>query len=528
MFSRLLIGVLFVLASVVSLAAEPQILKRGNIAEPDTLDPQKWSLTYEEEIMDDLFLGLMQLDAKAEAVPGAAESYSVSSDGVVWTFTLREGLTWSDGEPVTAEDFVAGIRRGLDPKTAAPSAEFGYLIKNAAAVNKNTMPVESVGVRAVDARTLEITLERPSPLLLQIVALPNLFPLPRHIFAKYGDQWIKAGNVVSNGPYTLVEWRPNDYVHLTKNPRFYDASTVRIDEVYFYPTDDDAAALKRFRAGELDMNWRFPQSKYQWLKEQMPDSVHVAPSNWLNSVVLNQQNPKFQDVRVRRALSMAIDREALIKVTQTGETPAYRVVPSAIEGYSEKQGLDFRGLSMPDRQSEARSLLEAAGYSAANPLQFVMKHRAGEINRRIAVALQAAWGAIGVRAELSASDVKTHYAMLRARDFEVGDAGYSSWPDPEYFMWLLTSNRTELNYGSYSNPEFDRLAAEAAAMLDRTERFKRFAEAEDIALRDQALIPLFFFSSRNLVAPYVKGFEDNGPDNHPTRWLSIEPGAVSH
>jgi oligopeptide transport system substrate-binding protein len=519
---RLILTALVLFTGTVAATADPIVLRRGNTAEPDTLDPHKWSLTYEEEIMDDMFLGLMQLDAKAEPIPGAADSHVVSSDGMVWTFKLHDGATWSDGVPVTAEDFVAGIRRAMEPKTASPTAEFGYLIKNAAAVNKSGAPIESLGVRAIDDKTLEITLERPSPLLLQISALPNLFPLPRHVYEKHGEQWIKAGNVVSNGPYVLEEWRPNDYVHLVKNPLFFEASTVQINEVYFYPTDDDTAALRRFRAGELDMNWRFPQAQYDWLKANMPESTFVAPANWINYVILNQKNPKFADVRVRRALSMAIDRDALVRVTKTGEIPAYRVVPTAIEGYTEKTGLDFRAMAMPNRLSEARGLLEAAGYSQGNPLRFVMRHRAGDVNRRIAVSLQEAWRSIGVEVELSASDVKSHYAALRARDFEVGDAGYSQWPDPEFFMWLLISNRLELNYGDYSNPEFDRLAAEAAATLDRTERFNKFAEAEDIALKDNGIIPLFFFSSRNLVAPYVKGFRTNGPDNHPTRWLRIE------
>lgn len=520
---RALLAVLVSLCLVASAAsADPVKLHRGNIAEPDSLDPHKWNLTYEQEITDDIFLGLMTLDADANPIPGAAESYTTSPDGIVWTFTLRAGLVWSDGVPVTAEDYAAGMRRMFDPKTAAPSAEFAYLIKNAAAVNKGEAAPDTLGVRAIDDRTLEVTLERPSPLLLQISTFPILFPLPRHVYERVGDAWVKPGNMVGNGPFTLSEWRPNDYVKLVKNPLFYDAANVKLDEIYYYPTDDDAAALQRFRAGSLDMNWRFPQAKYDWLKANMPESTFVGPSIWVNYLVINQNLDKFKDARVRRALSMAIDRESLVQITKTNETPAYRFVPTAIPGYTEKAGFDYRNMDKASRQAEAKELLAASGFGPDNPLSFTLRIRAGEVNKRVGVAVQDAWREIGVNAQISASDVKTHYALLRARDFEVGDGGYSAPNDPEYFMWQQVSSRKELNYGDYSNPEFDRLAAQAAMTLDIPERYRLFAEAEDISLRETGFIPLFFFSSRNLVAPYVKGFKVNAPDQHPSRWLSIE------
>ncbi len=521
-FVTLLAAAVFAGAAAPGALADPIVLHRGNVAEPDTLDPQKYSLAYEAEIMRDLFEGLTALDAQAEIVPGAAERWTISDDGLVFTFFLRDGLQWSDGTPLTAEDFAAGIRRALDPATAAQYANLAYKIRNAEAVNKGALPLSDLGVRALDDKTVEITLEKPSPIILRLLAVPLLFPVPRHVIETDGDNWVKAGTIVSNGPFTLAGWRPNDYVRVVKNPRFHAADSVKLDEVYFYPTDDDAAALKRFRAGEIDLNMRFSPGDYEWLKANMANSIQVTPASWFSYLVLNQTKPPFSDSRVRKALAMAIDREALTgRVLKTGETPAYGFVPPAITGY-EGASLAFRGRPIGEAQAEARALLAEAGFGPENPLHFTFNHRAGTANRRVAVALADMWAQIGVKAELVSSEVKTHYSLLRERDFELADAGWSSPPDPEYFIYLLLTASTETNYGGYSNPRYDALAAEAEIILDTPARYAAFKAVEQIGLDDAAMIPLFFNASRNLVAPYVRGFEPNAEDNHPSRWITLE------
>lgn len=521
-FAALLATALFAGAVAPGALADPVILYRGNIAEPDTLDPQKYSLAYEAEIMRDLFEGLTALDAQAEIVPGAAERWTISDDGLVFTFFLRNGLQWSDGTSLTAEDFAAGIRRALDPATAAQYANLAYKIRNAEAVNKGALPLSDLGVRAIDEKTVEITLEKPSPIILRILAVPLLFPVPRHVIETEGDNWIRAGTIVSNGPFTLADWRPNDYVRIVKNPRFHAADSVKLDEVYFYPTDDDAAALKRFRAGEIDLNMRFSPGDYEWLKANMPESAHIMPSSWFSYLVLNSEKPPFGDVRVRRALAMAIDREALTgRILKTGEVPAWSFVPTSITGY-EGASFDFRDKPVSELQAEARRLLAEAGFDEANPLRFKFNHRAGTANKRVAVALADMWAQIGVKADLVATEVKTHYSLLREHDFEVADAGWSSPPDPEYFIYLLLTASTETNYGSYSNPRYDAMAAEAEIILDTPTRYAAYKAVEQVGLDDAAMIPLFFNVSRNLVAPYVKGFEPNVEDNHPSRWITLE------
>lgn len=517
---RAVLSILLLVLSVVAAQADTVVLRRGNVAEPDTLDPQKATTDYASHILLDLFTGLTAFDADAQIVPGIAESWKITPDGKTYTFKLRPNLVWSDGMPLTADDAVAGIRRALDPKTASQQAVLAFNIKNAVAVNGGKMTMDKLGVRAIDNATVEIVLEQPSMTLLLTLAENVLSPIPRHVVAKYGDDWVKPGNMVSNGPYTLAEWRSNDRVRLIKNPRFFEANQVKIDEVLYYPTDDDAGALKRFRAGEIDMNGRFSPSDLAWLKANMPAAARTSTASWFTYLVVNQTNPKFKDVRVRRALALAIDREAITdKLIKTGEVPAYGVVPSAIKGYT-GSAMDFRNLPMDARKAEARKLLAEAGYTAANPLTFALRQRSGTSNRRISVAIMTMMKEIGVKVDLIQSEVKTHYDALRSKDFEVADVG-EAWPaDPEYFIADLTSN-SENNFGGYASAEYDRIANEAKGMLDPAKRFARFADAEALAARDIAVIPLFYNVNTNLVAPYVKGFKDNPRDYHVTRYLSI-------
>jgi oligopeptide transport system substrate-binding protein len=523
---RVVFAVFLLIASIHAALAAPVVLRRGNVAEPETLDPQKYQTAYTGFILDDLFLGLTTMDPRARPIPGAAESWTVSPDGAVYTFKLRPGLVWSDGTKMTADDFVFGIRRALDPKTAAPFASIAMMIKNAAQVNEGKLALDRLGVRAPDAGSVEITLEKPAPALLMVLAQPFLAPVPRHAMAKLGDDWTKPGKLISNGPYVAVTWRANDHVKLVKNPRFYDAANVKIDEVYFYPTADDAAALKRFRAGELDINGRYSPSDYPWLKANMPAVIRIAPASWYTCLEFNYLKKQWQDVRVRRALALAIDREALTdRLLKTGELPGYGIVPPVVPGY-QAATLDFKGRALADRQAEARKLLTAAGYSDARPLAFTFRHRAGTSNRRVAIALVNMWAAIGVKAELQQGDTALHYAALRAHDFDVADRGPSWFTDPEYYLDGYLTGASG-NYSGYSNPAFDKAMEEAKMTADPAKRLALFAKAEAIALRDIAAAPLFFNVNTDLVATYVKGFEGSPTGDHPTRFMRIEPTSAA-
>ncbi|BCW90351.1 putative deoxycholate-binding periplasmic protein YgiS [Alphaproteobacteria bacterium SO-S41] len=510
-------------AALLVLPAAAVTLTRGNGAEPDTLDPHRYALDLETRIMSDLFEGLVMDDARGETAPGIAERWDISDDGTVYTFHLHAGLVWSDGVALTADDVVAGFRRGFDPKTAGSLVDNGFMIKNAKAVAHGEMAVAQLGVRALDPVTVEITLEQPNATFLMLLTtFPVSYPLPRHLYDKVGDDWAKAGVMVSNGPYTLAEWTPQERVRLIKNPRFREASSVAIDEVIYLPTVDPSAALKQFRAGELDLSSDFPEAQYAWLKANMPAETRVDPSASTSFLAINTSVAPFGDARVRRALSLAIDRETLTqKILATGQTAAYGLFPLITKGWVPSPQNDFSATPPAAREAEAKRLLAAAGYGPDNPLVFTLDYRGSETNKRVAVAIAAMLGRIGVKADLQANEVKTHYAKLREGDYVVADGGWQGSPDPEFFASLLRTG-SEFNYGRWSNADYDRLTAEAVGTRDPAARFALYAEAERIAMAEAAMIPLYYNSNRALVHDWVKGYEGNASNAHPTRYLRIE------
>lgn len=521
---RFWVGVLALVLGAGMASADPSVLRRGNLAEPDTLDPQKWFTSYESEIMRDLFAGLTEMDAQSEAIPGAASSWDISADGLTMVFHLRPEAKWSDGVAVTADDFVLGFRRGFDPKAISAYANLGYVIVNGQAVAEGKLPVDQLGVRAIDPLTLEIRLNRPSQTILWLFgAYPNFFPVPKHLYDKVGDEWVKSGTMVSNGAYGLADWVPQDRVRLVKNPGFYAAGTVAIDEVDFYPTDDDAAAVKRFRAGELDLNLRFPPGQYEMLKRELPQQTIAQPAEWLSYLVLNQSDPRFADARVRKALSLAIDRELLAsRVLNNGELPAWSLMPPLTRNFTSSGAGDFSKMPMADRQTEARRLLTEAGYDDANPLHFTFLHRIGEANKRAAIAIRDMWKAVGVQVDLESNEVKVHYTRLRQKQFDVADAGFTAPPDPEFYAYLVRSDSAEINFGGWSNAGYDRLTDQANAERDMAKRAALYAQAEKIAMTDTALIPVYIPVNRALVQTWVKGYSENPVGQHPSRWLSIQ------
>lgn len=509
-------------------AADKVVMHRSNGAEPDSLDPHKSSGTWENNIIGDMILGLMTENAKGETIYGAAESHKMSADGRVYTFQIRKDMTWSDGVPVTADDFVFALERILDPKTAAQYASILYPIKNAAAINQGRLPPVNIGARAIDAKTLEVTLENPTPYFLELLTHYTAFPVPKHKVAQLGDDWVKAGNYVSNGAYMLADWVPNSQVRLVRNPKFYDAANVKIDEVVFYPISDSSIALKRFRAGELHATNDFPTREYQKLKsggypEIKPSEVRVAPYTATSYIQFNTTKAPFNDARVRRALSLALDRETITdKVLGTGQVPAYALVPPGMANYGQGPELDFKGKPFAERQAEAKALLAEAGFTAANPLKFQYRYRENLDNRRIAIAVAAMWKEIGVSAELFNAETKVHYNALRTQDFEVADAGWvADYNDAENYLFLLQSTSGQMNYGKYANPAYDALMAKAAATTNLEARAAILRDAERIILGEQPLVPLFFSVSRSLVRSNVEGWEDNLLNWHRTRFMRI-------
>ena len=510
-------------------AQAPIVLRRANGAEPDSLDPHKSSGTWEANIIGDMLLGLMTDDVNGQPTLGSAASYSVSKDGLIYTFKLRPDMTWSDGLPLTADDFVFAFQRILDPKTAAQYASLVYPIKNAQAINSGKLPASSVGARAVDAKTLEVTLESPTPYFINLLVHHTMFPVPKHIVEKVGNDWVKPQNIEVNGAYKLVEWTPNSVVRLAKNARFFDAKNVQIDEIRYLPISDNHTTLARFRAGEIDCTNDFPTREYAKLKaggypEIKPSEAHVFPYVATTYVQFNTQRVPFSDARVRRALSLAIDRTILTdKVLGTGQVPAYSLVPPGMANYSGGPELDFKSWPMDRRQDEARKLLAQLGYTSDKPLTFEYRFRNNPDNARIAIALQAMWKQIGVVVQLLNSDTAVHYNALRTQDFSVADAGWvADYNDAQNFLFVLQSSSGQMNYGKYRNAKYDDLMSQAARAGDPLHRSNLLRSAEQIELDEQPVAPLFYSVSRALVRDYVKGWEDNALNWHRTRFMRID------
>ena len=518
------------LAGVIGVAAHATahaevVYHRGNTGEPETLDQHRTSTTYEAHILRDLYEGLVIYDAAANVIPGVAESWEISDDGTVYTFTLREDARWSNGDQVTAGDFVFSLRRILDPATGAEYANILYPIANSEAINTGEITdLSSLGFEAINDRTLQITLGAPTPYFLELLTHQTGLPIHPPSVEEHGEDFVRPGNMVSNGAYMLDDVVPQGHVRMVRNPHFHDAENVQIDVVYFYPTEDRSAALRRFRAGELHTNNDVPNEQVGWLFDNMPDEFRVAPYLGIYYYAVNMEDEALSDVRVRQALAMAIDRETVVEeITEAGEVAAYSFVPPGIGNYGEPAFAEWMDLSYSERLDQAITLMEDAGFGPDNPLTLEIRYNTSENHRRVAISITAMWEELGVNVELFNSDVATHYAHLRdGGDFDVARAGWiGDYNDPQNFLFMVESDNDGFNYANYNNPEYDALMDQAASTVDLAERAELLYQAEQIFMADLPFIPIYYYVSKNLVAGNVEGWVDNIQDVHQTRFLSI-------
>lgn len=494
-------------------------LSIGNGGEPETLDPHRYNLRLEETILSDLFLGLTTFDAHGKTIPGAAERWDISTDGLTWTFHLRPNLKWSDGVALTAEDFVYALRRTVDPKTAASLAYFLYPIANANAVNSGKQLPEALGVKALNGSTLVIRLANPDPFFAERLMYPTGYPVPKHLIDKLGDSWAKAGTMVSNGAYTLTEWVPHGHITLKKNPRFYDAGNVHIDQVVYYPTDDELAAFNQFRAGELNAIGSFPSGQLDAMRATQPKALRLSPLLSIMYLVFNVTSQPFNDVRVREALAIAIDRDILTsKVMRTGEVPQFSFVPSLVENYqAEKVG--HSKTPRAERLARARALLAQAGFGPTKPLKLQLRYISGNDNKKVHVAIAAMWKDIGVETELFHSELKVHFAELREGQFQVAQAGWFGENNPGHYLSLLRSGTGNVNYGRFSSTQYDSLMNQADRTAALPARLALYQQAEALAMKELPVIPLYAVMIRSLVDPRITGWVDNARNVHNVRWL---------
>jgi oligopeptide transport system substrate-binding protein len=455
-------------------------------------------------------------------VPGSAESWQISEDRRTYTFRLREGLKWSDGRALTADDFVYSYRRLVTPETRALGAGVYFFIENAADIYAGKASPETLGVSAPDPRTVRFRLKYPVPYLLALLSNTQNSPVPRHVIEKHGNEWTRPGRMVTNGPYMLAERVPQNYLRLVKNPHFFDADRVKIDEVYWHPTQDLGTSLRRFRAGELDIVLNFPPEEIDWIRKNIPETLHVVPSLATYFLVFNLDRPPFDDARVRTALSLAIDREAITeRLLRTGVRPAWTFASPEFDNYG---GITLPEQSMPlaERQAEARRLLAAAGFGPGKPLKVPLVYDTQEENRKIMVAVASMWQAIGVQTAMTNVEFGALNRKVRTRDFDVARwAFFYAFNDAYSFLQALGSGNPN-NWPAYSNREYDALLERSNTITDPAERAAVLRKAESVMMADHPIVPIYFYVGRRLVSPRVKGWVDSPRGTAPTRYLWLE------
>jgi oligopeptide transport system substrate-binding protein len=487
-----------------------KVLLRGNGPDPDSLDPQRARSTESMQVLRDLFEGLTRLDHHAAPIPGAAESWTVSPDGLVYTFKLRPQLRWSNGDPLVAADFVAGLRRLVDPATASQYAEVIDVVVNASAVVAGKQPVDSLGAEAPDDGTVIVRLSNPAPYLPGLMAHPSCSPLHRQSLTQLGERFARPGAQVSNGAFVMKEWLPNSFIRAERNRNYWNDSNNRIDAVKYLQIADENAELRAYRAGEMHVTCVVPRGQFDWIRENLHGELHVAPQLSTYYYGFNLDRPRFQDVRLRRALSMVIDRERLAgSVLRVGELPAHGWVPPGVHNY-QSQSFDYATLPMEQRIAEARALLAAAGYGRDKPLDFELRYNNGEVHTKVAVTVASMWKeSLGVETRLAGVEFKSMMQDIDRRDIDLYRLSWVGDYNDAYTFLQYLKGGFGINLPHYASREYDRLLDDAAQQVDVARRRQLLEQAERLALADHPLIPLYFYVNKHLVKPEVRGWYDN-------------------
>lgn len=528
----LLTGLMFTLAFSLAACGGKQVdddvltLRRGISAKVGSLDPHTSSAQWENILIGDMFIGLMTHGPDGKPVRGMAIDHDVSDSGLVWTFKIGD-YNWSDGKPVTAHDFVFALRRIQAPETASQYSSLLYLIKNAEEVNKGELGGKELGAEAIDDKTLKLTLNYPAPYLLGLLTHYTTYPVPQHTVEQYGAGWVQPENIVVNGPYKLMYWRTGDQLVTDINPTGFGAEEACFKRVVYFELEDETAVENKIQAGELDINNAFSGARQAELERKFPGWPRTTPSLLTTYWAFNQRVAPFDDVRVRKALSMALDREFIVRnVLTPGYEPAYSFVPPGISNYgADRPSVEFKPLSREERLVAARALLVEAGYGPSNPLEFDFTHRSTDDNPKAAPVAQANWSDIApwVKPVIIKQDTQVLYTRLRHGDFSISDAAWvADFDDPINFLYLLDSRTGQQNYGGYANAEYDSLLELSAAERDMTARAELFAKAEQLMLEEYPVTPMWFQVTKNLVDPTLTGWEENAVDQHRSRFLCRE------
>ncbi len=504
-----------------------QTLHRGIGPDLADLDPHLAGSLGDIQVLSALFEGLVGEDPQTLApVPGVASRWDISADGLVYTFHLRPDARWSDGHPIQAEDFVASVRRALQPALGAPSAALIYPVLNAEAYHKSRLAdFSQVGIGALDTHTLRVSLEYPAPHFLVLLTHPVWFPVPLHAVSAAGpvdargNRWASSPSTfVGNGPFVLKEWRHGQVIVTAANPRYWDASALKLRAVHFHPYDSVDAAERAYRAGQLHVIDTLPAGRVEAWRAEAPGQLRADPFLDIYFYRINTTRPVLSDVRVRRALSLALDREQLVSgLLKGGQRPAAAFVPPGAGGY-EPPSLLRHDLAA------AKALLAEAGYPDGQGLPvFELLYNTSENHRRIAEALQQQWRALGVQTRLINQEFASLLDARRSGDFQLIRSGWvADYDDPISFLALFTKDGAQ-NFTGWSDAAYDHALYQAARTLDQTARHALLREAETRLLEAAPILPLYVNTHVYLLQPSVRGWYPTRLDRHPLKAVSLAP-----
>jgi oligopeptide transport system substrate-binding protein len=507
------------------IATGSNALIRSVGGQPGSLDPHRAEDAFSYDVLRDLYEGLTSSSPEGEVIQAASSRWRVTSDGRIYTFELRDGGAWSNGDPVTASQFVTGFRRATDPATASGAADLLRAIVNAPAILRGELPPDSLGVRALDDRTLEIRLSHPVPYFPDILTNTVASPVHPSSLAASGG-FSKPGSTITNGPYVLQDFVPGTSLTLKRNPRYWDRAAVQFDTVRYEFIADENAEYTRFRASEIDVTNTVPEQRFQELAEKRDARLQHRPTLSTFYFTLNtDRGPLRGKPGLREALSLAVDRDAITaSVTRAGQVAAYSLVPSGVWNY-EPQAYAWRESNAAERRARARKLYAEAGYSAHRPLRLRLLYNENELVQRVSIAVAAMWKEeLGVETELVQMEFKA-YLAARAdpAQWDVVRVGWTAdYNDASTFLDTMTAESPQ-NFGRWSSSEYARLLAEAAAETDSSRRRDVLQRAESLMLSDYPLLPVYFYVTRRLVQPRIAAPAINPMNRTYSRYFRLAP-----
>ena len=503
--------------------AEDQVFRKNNGSDPGTLDPHRAEGVPASNVLRDLYEGLVSEEANGNYIPGVAESWTISDDGKTYRFKIRENALWSNGDRIVAEDFVFSLRRSVDPKTLSNYSSMLYPIKNARDVVLGKLSPEALGVSAESEKILLIELQEPTPYFISLLTHSTTYPVHPASVKKHGSAFTRPENMVSNGAFTLSNWRIQDYILLTRNKEYWDDANTTLSQVYYYPLDNPDASLRRYRANELDFTDTTPSEQLPWIKRNLKEELKITPYFGSYYYGFNNTKPPFKNnPELRMALSLAVNRSIITDIVLgAGQIPAFTFVPPVKE-YQGKEPA-WAKLTQEERERLAMDFYLQAGYSMSDPLSIEIIYNTNENHKRVALAVASMWKkTLGVETKLRNQEWKVFLETRRLQEeTEIFRGGWiGDYDDPYTFSELLHSEN-EMNHSGYKSTEYDALLKSASLKPAGKDRLNDLLKAEQIMLSDMPVIPLYFYVSQHLIKPWVSGLEGNVMDHHYSKYVKI-------